>query len=534
MGKYSGKLLTVYITPTGVRVCEGDNRNGDPNISKFFVVNGVQDYFSGSPGSRDLTITNLSGLVSAIVAECKEHRVTTKRVVLCSDCFGLKTEIDKVDVPGGMKNLLSGDLKNLKAKQKKDNFDPDTPDIMSHKCIWGELTVDGVVKRIVSKTSGDKYMLRSLVQEFYQYGYEVIHVSGGAEMLINFRETEACSFDSQGKIIFDFDVDCRAVVLVKDIPVSIIQLSLPEPEAMLERLMSMLKTALQTTGRNPRIYLTGSIFANCELYCRFVDHLESEGYIVYDLFNRPEVPLDYDSKVESGEMLPVLTPDYIVNIAMLMLPFIKIAPQLTPKVTLNDVLRKNSQALATLVLAASVLCMLASAGFAVRRFFQLRSMDSDPSNLASLQNQVASLTTRQQSLNSTIATLTQADTTVLNLMNFIDANQTDRVVVVSLDTRDMLPGDGEDAGVTVNDPTTGAAATDEVFSGEVGGPGSVRENLVIRGYAKSGNEAVSYYKLLFNSGLAKDPVLNGVERYELPGGDEVYIFEIEIAEVALG
>lgn len=532
MGKYSGKLLTVYITPTGVRVCEGDNRNGDPNITQFFVVSGVQDYFSGSPGSRDLTITNLSGLVAAIVAECKEHRVSSKRMMLCSDCFGLQTQIVTTEVVGGIKDLLAGDLKNLGRRKVKDEFGEDTPDLMSCKCSWGDLTMDGAVKHIVSKTTGDKFMLRSMIQEFYKYGYEVIHISGGVETLINFRETEQASFDSQGKIIFDFDIDCRAVVLVKDLPVQIIKLGLPEREAMLDRLMSMLKSALPVTGRNPRIYIVGSVFADCELYCRFIDHLESEGYTVYDLFNRPNLPDNYEESLANGEMPPMLTPDYTMNIAMLMAPFVKIMPQLTPTVGLGDMVKKNSKAIATLVLGAACLSVVVSFGFAAHRFMQLQSMESDPSNLSNLQSQVQTLTTRQTSLNATIATLTQADTTVLNLLNFTQANQSDRVVIVSIDTRDMLPGDGDYGnGVSVNDANDGSSS--EVFTGETGGQGKVRENLVIRGYAKSGNEAVSWYHMLYNSGLANDPVLNGVERYELPDGDEVYIFEIEIGEVGL-
>lgn len=531
MGKYSGKLLTVFISPDGVRVCEGDNRNGDPNISQFFVVGGVSDYFALGTATTPTVITNLSELIKAIVEECKKHMVTAKRVMVCSNAFGIRTEIQKASVVGGIKDVLTGDMRRLaNRKSKEAEFTPLTPDEMACKCTWGELTIEGEVKRVMSQTKGDKYMLQSIVREFYQYGYEVIHISGAVETLINFRQTEAASFDSQGKIIFDFDVGCVATVLVKDIPITFIRINMPERDLLIDRIRGMLKQALPLTGRNPHIYLTGSIFKDCELYNEVITFLEDEQYVVYDPFYRPELPDNYYERVQNGEIVPILTPDFGVNIAMLMAPFVKVMPQLTPSIRFSEIFKKNAQAVATLVLAASVIAFCVSGGFAIKRVFEMREIKSNPSNLASLSSQVSSLQVRQQSLNATINTLTQADTTVLNIMNFVEANNNERVVVVSVDTRDMLPGyEAVDGGVS----TTTAGAGDgvdgaDVFTGTSGGPGSVRENIVIRGYAKSGNEAVSYYNRFFNSGLATDPVLNGVERYELPDGDEVYVFEIEV------
>ena len=76
---------------------------------------------------------------------------------------------------------------------------------------------------------------------------------------------------------------------------------------------------------------------------------------------------------------------------------------------------------------------------------------------------------------------------------------------------------------------TAGAETEEPVDGTVGGSSYVRENIIVRGYARTGNEAVSYFDRLFNYGLPGDPTLNGVQRYTLPDGDEVYAFEIEIA-----
>lgn len=529
MSKYSGKVLTVFVTRDGIRVCEGENKNGNPDISRFFTVSGVSEYFSEPNTSAPPEIINMSGLVSAIVSECKNRNTSSRRVMVCSDCFGISTEINMEDTVGGLKNLLSGDLKSLKAKASKDKAQ--LPDKMVCKQSWGELTSDGVVKKISTTTIGDKYMLKSLVQEFYQYGYEVVYVSGAQEVLFNFRQTEPASFDSQGKIIFDYDVFCGATVFLKDIPVEVTRLAMLDKEQLIERLHSQLNQAVQKTGRNPKIYLTGSVFKDTQLYGQVIDELENDGYIVYDLFNRPEVGEDYQRLLDLGEVEPVMTPDYSANIAMLMCPFAKTLISMTPSLDFSDIFRKNSKAIATIVLGASAACLLLSLGITGYRVYNLYQMKQNPSNVESLNNQVMSLTNDRQSLESTIQTLTQADTTILELMKFIDVNQSDRVSVVSIDTRDMLTDEiaVDTAAVTVTPEEGTAEEGSETVTGSSGATVTpTRENIVIRGYAKTGNEAVNYYNRLFRYGLPSDPVLNGVERYTLPDGDEVYVFEIEI------
>lgn len=529
LGKYSGRVLTVFITQSGVRVCEGENKNGNLDITKFFTVTNVSDYFSYVGGSMAPEIVNMSGLVSAIVDECKNHHVNSKRVMVCSDCFGIDTEISYDNTIGGLKNLLTGDLKSLKSQKAPKERASSSPDKMTCKQSWGELTVDGAVKRVTTRSSGDKYMLKSLVQEFYGRGFEVIFVSGSQEVLMNFRQTEPASFDSQGKIIFDYDVFCGMSVFFKDVPVELSRLSMIDTDQVSERLHSQLNQALRKTGRNPRIYLTGSIFRNTDLYGQLIDELESDGYVVYDLFNRPEIDDTYESRLAMGEIEPVMTPDYSANIAMLMSPFTKTLISMTPQVDLSDAFKKNSKAVATLVVTASCACFVVAAGLAGLRFYNMFQIKNNPSNVSNLQSMVSTLQMKQASLNSTIETLTQADTTILELMKFIDTNQSDRVCVVSVDTEDMLADSVsvDTSGVAVTDPS--ATGTDQNVSGTAGGStGTVRQPIIIRGYAKTGNEAVNYFNRLFKYGLPVDPVLNGVERYTLPNDEEVYIFEIEI------
>lgn len=548
MGKYGGKLLTIFITPSGVRVCEGENRTGNPDIGKFFVVQGVDEYFSVTTidNKRRFEITNMSGLVSAIVTECKNRRVNTRHCMIASDCFGIETEVIVTEQANISKNLLTGDVSSLFKKRDKAPKQTTSPDKLMTKKLWGEIARDGSVLKVTTVTKGDKYMLRSLSQEFYSHGYEVIYISGAQETLINFRQSEASSFDCQGKVIFDFDTECRVTVLSKDIPVEMDSLPSVDDDGLYDRLSTLLKNALPTTGRSPLIYLAGSRFANTVMYTEFINQLEAEGYRVFDLFGRPDLPPDYEEQVMAGIRAPEFTPDFATNVALLMSSFSKTLISMPVKVDLSDVLRKNSQVLAKLFLIFSLGAFGVSAGFFASRQINLASIHKNPSNLESLQSEIASLQARQTSLQSTKSTMAQADTTILDLMQFIDDNNKGRVYVVSVDTRDMLPGDdvGVDGAtgmsVTTTDSTTGEAATpaasgesiEEVISGSAGGGGvaPVRENIVIRGYAKTGKDAIGYYNKLYNSGLSVKPTLNGVERYELPDGDEVYIFEIEIGE----
>lgn len=530
LGKFSGKLLTVYITPSGVRVCEGENKNGNPNISKFFLVGGVSDYFALASDSKPPEIVNMSGLVSAIVEECKNRNTSARRVLVCSDCFGISTEITRSAGLGSLKTVLSGDIKNLKFGGSKDRPST-TPDKMACKQTWGDLTIDGSVNKISTTTVGDKFLLTSLVTEFYNHGYEVIYISGALEALMNLRQTEAANFDSRGKVIFDYDVSCSMAVFFQDMPVELQTIPMVEQDQLIGRIRSQLDSARQKTGRNPKIYLNGSVFHDPQLYISVMDTLEADGCFIYDMFGRMEVPPNYEELVAQGSMEPQLTPDFGVNIAMLLAGFNKVKISLTPQVDMADVFKKNSKVIATLGCGAAAILLVSSAALAGLRVYDLYQIRSNPSIVGSLQSQVTTLQSRQQSLNSTIRTLTEADTTILELMRFIDTNQNDRVHVVSVDTRDMLSDElsVDTSDVAVTAPTTTDTTTTDVVSGSAGGgSGVIRESIVIRGYAKSGTEAVSYFNRLFRHGFTSDPVLNGVERYTLPGGEEVYVFEIEI------
>lgn len=543
MGKYSGKVLTVFISPSGVRVCEGENRGGNPDISKFFTVRGVSEYFSDTGSSRAPEIINLAGLVNAIVEACKEQHTTSRRVMICSDCFGIETVVDQNSNPGMLKGLATGDVKNI-GKIFSGSKEETAPGRMVCKVSWGDLTQDGRVTSITTKTTGDKYMLKSLVEAFYEQGYDVIFISGSQEVLFNFWQTSPANFDSQGKIILDYDVEMRMTVFYKDIPVTVTTMNMVARDDILERMQNQIRSALVSTQRNPHIYLTGSVFADTGFYSDTIDMLESENYLVYDLFNKPVVPPDYDEKVRTGEIDPILTPDYSANIAMFMVAYSnKQLISLTPNIELGDMLRKNSTAVARIGLGVSCAALAISVVLAGLRCWDLYKMKTDPSAVDSLNQQVSSLNMRKQSLTSTIQTLTEADTTILELLKFVEANQTDRVAVVSIDTKDIL-----DASMNVDDTATTAATTtapppetgtdaqatagaetEEPVDGTVGGSSYVRENIIVRGYARTGNEAVSYFDRLFNYGLPGDPTLNGVQRYTLPDGDEVYAFEIEIA-----
>ena len=521
MGKFSGKLLTLYITPSGVRVCEGDNHDGNPNITKFFTVFGVKEYFSNLATSQAPEITNMSGLVSTIVDECKNRHISTRRVLVCSDCFGVSTEI-RFEKASGLKAAMTGDVKDV-LKSITSSKESAAPDQVLCTQSWGETSRDGVIYSTNTRTVCDKYTLKSLVQEFYNYGYEVIFVSGSQEVLMNFRNTELASFDSQGKIIFDYDVDARCTVFVRDVPVELSQMNMLEKENMYERLMSQIRQAIGSTGRNPKIYLAGGFFADTEIYNTYIDLLESEGYTVFDLFGRPNKPAD-----DSEEAEQILTPDYSANIAMLMCSHVRSLINLTPGIGLVDVLKRNAKALSLIALTGSITLFAVTGGMAVERAINLYKMNQNPSRLGSLQSQLSSLSSKRTSLESTLSTLTQADTTVLEVLEFVNTNQTDRVCIVSIDTKDMIP-----AGITV-DGAQVDTSEDDIVSGESfseGYTGLAREPIILRGYARSGTEAVTYFDKLFKADLPSDPVLNGVERYELPDGDEVYIFEIEIGGV---
>lgn len=527
MGTYSGKLLTVYISPTGVRVAEGENRGGNPNISRFFMVPAVEEFFSEIPGSAgNYEVINMSGLIDAILDECANQRTTAKRVMVSTNCLGISTEVSsEAGRTAGFKELLTADL----GKKKKDKGAGDTPrgslGTLQCKISWGDLVKDGKATRQVTTTVGDKFILQSMVQEFFQRGYQVISVSDCVGTLMNFRQTEEATFDHKGKVIFDFDTTFHYIDLIKDLPVKIDKLPNMDAFELSDRIITLAQDAVDTVGRNPKIFLTGSMMRDTQLYCQLIDKLESTGYTVYDLFDRPMV--DPDTGMEPGTGRPVLTPDYAINIAMLMSAYAKNVVALTPKVGMDVMFKQNSKALAAVALGVALLFFATSAFFAALTVLDVVDMRNNPPRVDSLQGQINSLSAQKSQLQATIDTLTQADVTVLDTLNFIYANKSPLISIISIDTRDMLASTAVDSsgtiqGVAVDEngkPVGGVDASHSVTS---------REAIVIRGYARQAEAAVDFYNRLFHYGLPYDPVLNGVEKFFLPNGSEVFIFEIEI------
>lgn len=536
MKNLKGRVVTLYITPSGVRVVEGETKNGSPHIYSFFTVGGVSDYFAPAQNSTgEYEITNMTALVSAIVEECKSHHVLSRRLMISSNCLGLETVVKIEEGKGSLKDFLFGDLEKRKKQHKKKETDNSVPPgFMRSKVMWGEFA-DGVVKRVSTTTTGEKFVLLSLVREFYRSGYEVISVSDNVGSLINLRYTEESTFDSKGKIIVDFDEVYHIITMVQDLPL-IVDAYPPMMESDLAiQIESVISRYLERTGRNPKLYFTGSLLSNTSVYTTLLDEMETCGYTVYDLFDRPETDPDTGKDPTTG--VDVFTADYAVNIAMLLSSHSKSVVSVVPALDFREIFKKNSKAIASIVLVLSIIAFAGSGINAGLRFLKLKYIEENPPRVSSLESNLSMLTADQQSLNTTIDTLTKADSVVIDLLNFIKANQSDFVSVVSMDTMDMLEDStsvsSNTSTVTVTTPSPapsqpGGVQTETTVTGTTGGANIVREDIIIRGYARTGDAAIGYFNKLFNSGLPVDPVLNGVEKYTLPNGEEVYIFEIKV------
>ena len=155
----------------------------------------------------------------------------------------------------------------------------------------------------------------------------------------------------------------------------------------------------------------------------------------------------------------------------------------------------------------------------------MKDMAANPVQVGSLESQIQALESNRSSLQFVIDTLTQADVTVLDLINFIEKNQSNIVTIISVDTMDMLP-----TGTSIRATSVTGTAADAVAAteGEDGEEAYVSGG---RGYSRTDSAAIAYYDKLFNSGLAYEPLLDGLEKYILPNGEEVYIFEISLGGV---
>lgn len=514
------RAIAIHISPNGVRCVEGENRNGSPSKLKPFTVYGVSDFFSSSPYDNSCIVTNMSGLVSSIVTEIKNRGISSRNVVIASDCIGISTNLDVSDFDL-IGTLFHGDVKDVFK-----NIDFGRSDLSP-----GQIAIKNKVgirhedrKPITLEMVADKFTLQSLVLEFYKHGFTVLGITSTVNALISLRVTESATFDSQGKIIMDFSDDISIICMKRDTPVSIKHYSNVLDDAILSNLDQMVISAIEITGRSPMFYITGTRMSNMELYRDVVKHLELHDYIVYDLL---QVREKGDSEIK-------LTPDYLTAVSLFISSFDKTS-SFKLQVGLTPRLQNNSKTLAVVAAVLTTVAFISTGAFAGYRFYRVNDIESKPNPASSIRNSITSLRSQQASLNSTIETLSEADTTVMELLKFVQANQTPDVTVVSIDTTDMLSGE-----ITVTDSSTeqsesepeeqtdtGETPEDSIVTG--GSPTvSYRSPILVRGYAKTGHGALSYFDSLFAFQSASSPVLNGLERYTLPNGEEVYIFEIMI------
>ena len=514
MSKIAGKVLAICISPSGATCVEGEFRNSEPYVSQYFTVANIEDYFE-RVGSN-YQISSVAGLVASICTVCQDRRVATKRVLLCSDVLGITTSIEVGSSKGNIKETL---MKPRGSGVKDHSTRKDDSQIES-KVDWGEIIVDGKKTRISTVSVGEVYLLRTLADEFRKHGFDVERVCDTSTALMNLKYTEASDFDSQGKLVYSFNErTCDVVYLLNDTPLAISSSNFTR-NGIVDLLSAHIKESESKVSRNPMVFICGPTMADCDLYNSVVNELQ-QSFNIVDLFDSPMRELDENT----GELTEVFSADYTAALSLVFSTANAKPVNVLPPVPVGTLLRRNGRKLSAGFLALSVIACAGSSALAGARFFELQKISRNPTNLSSLESTLTSLGTTKSNLESTIDILTKSDTTILQVIDFVSSNQSADVHVISIDTEDMLyQTDVEVEGMDdVDESNIAEGGTEETVVSS--GP---RENIIIRGYARSGSAAINYYNRLFNIGLNYDPVLNGVEKYALPDASEVYIFEIQI------
>lgn len=544
MSKYKSRCAFLYLTPSYCRVVEGENKSGHIDIKQFFAVAGMDQHFT--PSSNNISgyeITSISGIVNDIITEFRNKHVKTKRVFLASNYLGIDTQIECEEPKGNILTLLMKDIgksnKDNQAKKKAETKNTQNKTIIESKTSWGDVTVAGVTHSYTSITTADKFLLQTIVQEFYSRGYTVVGISNCISQLFNLRQSEVATFDSQSKVIFDIDTKVTIATLVRDVPVKIQEMPLTRGADIFNLIHNNLKGDADLLGHNPRVYLTGEAFVDLNFYFDIANRLDEKGYSVCDVCNLPDAE---DERIEAsmrGEASAIITPDYSTCLAELLCAYSKNIINVVPSLDISEVFKSNSVGIAKGALALTVISALTGVGFSALRGLNYLEMNGNPSRVSAMQSEITTLNTTKSMYDETIATLTQSDTTITEVMKFITANKDANINVVSVDTNDMLLSEftTEDGVIISGGSAEGTLVTDYEMYDEEGMPMdnlsnvpkyTYREPIIIRGYARTGSAAVDYYNKLHKYDLPFEPILNGVEKYTLPNGQEAYIFEIQI------
>ena len=534
------KIMEVYIT--GKRF----------NVSKTAKITDMMPFISGRQ------LKNIKDFIGLIIATFRKNGIKSKNVVITSTLMSIATGISKqaVEPIGVLKSTMESVF--------------DTERIITRTYDWQYY---GVVKDIEEKsicvTSNVAYaVITALATEFKMYGYKLISVEDNTCNTFNLCKI----FDS------NYDCDCRYFInLGRTSKIYCSQNDIPKATKELETSFSSLiqdiatennisikdakdllhksgflqdDTSLRSLAKYDIIPL--KYFAMLQFYIsklskeilRFVEGQQSlnksrgEQLILMGgfaeipglleelkknlqfaiiVFNIPNIIKKDEFEIINHTDSP-LTAKFYNCIGTCLKNCYPKTVNLMPKETMalnTETTIMNSLKYAWIV---PVIVIIAAAVFLGINF---KTYHEDTAVIANQANIQAELTSLQGSIkqNTNIQTaLDSIDKSMKPLIDYINGAMSPNLMIASVDTKNMLsPNKLTDSnGNTVSSSAISGTATPNA------------NNLIIRGYANSQTDFTSFYDGLSKLTFVKSINMNGIQEVQLPSGEKILMFEIEV------
>lgn len=197
MGLPYSKLIILDIGSVTAKAIEVNNQRGIVTIKRKMTVQAQPGTFSAAG------IENMENTVRLISDAMQQSHFSANRILLTSSILGLRTElvnISTIKTESRQKNTLT----SITALQP-----------------YGQQIVDNELVYKGIETTGDNYVLKSLVEVFGEFGYSVLSIESSTTSRLNLFKLLKQTYDYPSKIIIDGSSTANISITFQDCPIDL-------------------------------------------------------------------------------------------------------------------------------------------------------------------------------------------------------------------------------------------------------------------------------------------------------------------------
>lgn len=483
--KYSGKHICLQIGEITFAV-EASIDKGKIKIEQYFKIN-TEDFFV------DGEISSIEKLIKTICSDLNNHNVSTKKVMIMSDCLGIGTEIMEKDrqIPWYKK-----DVKEI-FKEKAEEIEIEK----ISKIKLGKCIKDGDEKNFWLVGKMEKELSNSIYEEFSKNGFKIVSIEDRVSAGLNLRSLVKCTYEENCKVVINVQKEKATVFWCKgDIPFDVRVWGLSDAESIGFQIENYMIRDLRAL----RLKRPGIIIIGCDK--ETTDFLRANEWNVLEIMPLVDADEEFEDK-------------YIPVLSLLF----KVYYSSSINLTYHKKKYTQAEKIKSLRITTCVSCFLfiiASTYLCAGTYdylTKLKAVDKLPD-----ETEIEGKTAELEAMKNTNNRLSLIDMQMVEMLDFVTRQE--NIFIASIDSIHMLPQ------ITIEDEAVNSETmVDETLLEKIPliekEEKSEKNSIIIRGYTNEPGAVTKVHNTLVQDNVFT-VLLNGVEKIpDLP----LYAFEIEVS-----